>query len=63
MYKMVNVNNHKLPIMVSDNLVTLWEELDNHKRQTPVIIDDDGAIVAGHETAWAWAKLKGFSLA
>jgi len=63
MYKLVNINNPKLPIMTSDNLVTLWQELDNHKHLTPVIIDDNKQVVAGHETAWAWAKLKDFSLA
>lgn len=61
-YRMFNVNNPKLPIMSSNNLVTLWQELDNHKQQTPVIVDEDKRIVAGHETAWPWAELKGFSL-
>lgn len=62
MYKMVNVNNFKLPIMVSNDLTTLWQELDNHKNFTPVIVDSDNNIVAGHETAWNWAKLKDFKL-
>lgn len=62
MYKLVNVNKPKLAIMTSRDLVTLWSELDSHKKQTPVIVDSDGVIVAGHETAWAWAKLKGFKI-
>lgn len=62
MYKMVNVNNPKLPLMTSSDLTTLFVELDNYKSKTPVIIDENKTIVAGHETAWAWAELKDFSL-
>jgi len=61
-YKMVNVNNPKLPIMTSDNLATLWAEPDNHKKLTPVIIDKNKTIVAGHQSAWNWAKLKKFEI-
>lgn len=49
--------------MTSSDLTTLFIELDNYKNKTPVIIDENKTIVAGHETAWAWAELKQFTLA
>ena len=65
MYKLVNVHNPKKVLDSSTELVTLWQKLDNkeYKYMTPVIINDDNEIVAGHETAWNWAELKNFTLA
>lgn len=48
----------------SSNLLTLWEKLDNpeYKYKTPVIIDEKGEIIAGHETSWKWAEMKNFNV-
>jgi hypothetical protein len=64
MYKLYNINKPTLPIAVSNNLVTLWEKLDNAelRYQTPVIVNERGEVVAGHMSAWAWAELKGFTI-
>lgn len=65
MYKLVNVNNPKETLETSENLTTLFVALDKpeYKYKTPVIIDEKREIVAGHNSAWAWAELKNFSLA
>jgi outer membrane protein assembly factor BamB len=65
MYKLINVNNaRQVPFATSDDLVTLWQMLDNKEFQysTPVIVDDNGVVVAGHITAFEWAKLKDFKV-
>ncbi len=65
MYKLINVNNIKqVPFATSNDLVVLWEKLDNseYKYKTPVIIDDNNVVVAGHISAFEWAKLKDFKV-
>lgn len=64
MYRVYNVNNPKIPLMTADDLVTLWQELDrpDWQHKTPVIVNDDNEIVAGHVSAFEWAKLKNFNL-
>ena len=62
MYKLVKLHKPNLPLMTSKNLVTLWQELDNYKKYNPVIVDDSGNIVAGHNNAFEWAKLKDFKI-
>jgi hypothetical protein len=63
-YKLVNVNNPKLPYATSDDLVTLWQMLDDTelKYKTPVIIDENKRIIAGTTQAFEWAKYQGFQL-
>jgi len=65
MYKLINVNNtRQVPFATSNDLATLWQMLDNKefKYSTPVIVDDNGVVVAGHITAFEWAKLKEFKV-
>lgn len=64
MYKLYAIHKPKLPIATSSELVTLFQMLDNPelKYKAPVIVDDNKNIVAGHESAFEWAKLKGFIL-
>lgn len=64
MYTLYELHNAKLPIARSRELVTLWEMLDNNelKYKMPVIVDDNKQIVAGHESAFEWAKYQGFTL-
>ena len=65
MYKLVNVNSKRpIALATSKDLATLWEMLDNpeYKYKTPVIINENGEIVAGHESAWKWAEMKNFNV-
>ncbi len=64
MYTLYELHNAKLPIAQSSELVTLWEMLDNSelKYKMPVIVDDNNQIVAGHESAFEWAKHREFKV-
>jgi hypothetical protein len=64
MYKLIKLHKPNLPIKTSNNLADLFQMLDSPelKNYAPVIINEAGEIVAGHETAWPWAELKGFKV-
>ena len=63
MYKLVNINSkRRIALATSNELVTLWEMLDNpeYRYKTPVILDDNNNVIAGHMNSFEWAKLKDF---
>lgn len=64
MYKLLNLNNTKLPLGTSKELVNLWTMLDNkeYKYMPLVIVDNNNEIRAGKAEAFELAKQKGFKI-
>jgi len=63
MYKLINLNNSKLPLSTSNELVNLWTMLDNKEyKYMPLVIIKNGNIVAGKAGAFEQAKGLGFTI-
>jgi hypothetical protein len=65
MYKLINIRDkNKIPYHTSNDLVALWQKLDNkeYKYKEIVIINDKKEIVAGKESAWRVSKNNNFKV-
>ena len=65
MYKLINIRDkNKIPYHTSNDLVALWQKLDNeeYKYKEIVIINDKKEIVAGKESAWRVSENNNFKV-
>lgn len=64
MYKLVNIQEkNKIPYHTSNDLVTLWQMLDNQEyKYKEMVIVENNRIVAGKNTAWYKSKLNNFKI-
>lgn len=65
MYKLINIQDkNKIPYHTSNDLVALWQKLDNeeYKYKEIVIINDKKEIVAGKESAWRVSENNNFKV-
>jgi hypothetical protein len=65
MYRLINIQDkNKIAYHTSNNLVALWQKLDNeeYKYKEMVIINNKNVIVAGKESAWRVSENNNFKV-
>ena len=65
MYKLINIQEkNKIPYHTSNELVILWQKLDNseYRYKEMIIVNDKNEIVAGKNTAWRQSKNNNFKI-